>query len=317
MPQSRAGETAFSKCAKSPVRHNPDCGIMSYRIEKGEGLAEALGRIAAEEMDVVRKELRRNRGESVHSARKAIKRLRALLRSLRVAFAKNLFQAENRCLGKAGRTISPLRDLEVQLRTLGKLRAARNPAGGKMRSDLLGRQKNFARKVPALRRAVRRMLGDSGLTIKSWPLDKTTPASLAAGLKRIYKQGRGAFCNARKNPTPDNLHEWRKKAKTLGFGFELIERMVPKEFLKRMKFCQTLGEVLGDDHDLFMVLQALRQANHAKRAGDYAELARRISAKRAKLRKRAFKLGKRIYGEKPRALARRLDWHLRNKIGES
>jgi CHAD domain-containing protein len=284
---------------------------MSYRIEKGEGLAAALGRIAAEEMDLALAELRRgNRGEAVHSARKAIKRLRALMRSLRVAFPKKLFQTENQRLAEAGRKISPLRDIQVQLRTLGKLRDARGRAGGRIRRDLLRRRESFARKIPALRRTVRGMLGDSRGTIGSWPLDKTTPGTLAAGLKRIYKQGRSAFKTACKNPAPENLHEWRKKAKMLGYGFELIECLVPKKISRRMRWCQTLGDILGDDHDLFMVSQALAREHQSQPARDYAGLSRRISAKRAKLQKQAFKLGTVVYSEKPRTFARRLDRHL-------
>jgi CHAD domain-containing protein len=284
---------------------------MSYRIEKGESLAAALGRIAAEEMDLALAELRRrDRGEAVHSARKAIKRLRALMRSLRVAFPKELFQAENQRLAEAGRKISPLRDIQVQLRTLGRLRDTRGRAGGRIRRDLLRRQEHFARKIPALRRTVRGMLADSRGTIRSWPLQKTTPGMLAAGLKRMYKQGRSACKTACKNPSPENLHEWRKKAKALGYGFELIECLVPKKMSRTMRLCQTLGEVLGDDHDLFMVLQALARENQSQPARDYAGLARRISAKRAKLQKQAFKLGKIVYSEKPRAFAKRLDRHL-------
>jgi CHAD domain-containing protein len=284
---------------------------MSYRIEKGEGLAAALGRIAAEEMDLALTELRRrDRGRAIHSVRKAIKRLRALLRSLRVAFPKKLFREEDRRLAEAGRKISPLRDVHVQLRTLGRLRAADDPAGGKTRRDLLRRQESFARKIPALRTAVRQMLGRSRGTIGSWPLNKTTPLTLAAGLKRVYKQGRSAFKTARKNPVPENLHEWRKKVKALGFGFELIECLVPKEFSERMPLCQALGDAMGEDHDLFMVLQALGRANQSQPARDYAGLARRISAKRAKLQKHAFQLGKIVYKEKPRAFARRLDHYL-------
>src|SRR5208283_4809835 len=101
-----------------------------------------------------------------------------------------LFQAENQRLAEAGRKISPLRDVQVQLRTLGRLQAANDSAGGEIRRALLCRQESFARKIPALRRAVRRMLGDSRGTIGSWPVDKTTPVTLVAGIERIYKQGR-------------------------------------------------------------------------------------------------------------------------------
>jgi hypothetical protein len=59
-----------------------------------------------------------------------------------------------------------------------------------------------------------------------------------------------------------------------------------------------------------MVLEILRRANRERPAGDYAGLARRISAKRARLEKKALKIGKSIYDEKPRAFAKRLDRYL-------
>ena len=279
---------------------------MSYRIEKGEGLAVALGRITAEEMDLALREVRRpDRGEADSQRAQGHQEAPRPAQLAADDFPpEELFRAENQRLADAGRKISPLRDVHVQLRTLGKLQAADDPAGDRMRRVLLRRQENFARKIPVLRKAVRGMLGNSRGMVGVWPLDKTTPVTLVAGLKRVYKQGRSAFKTARKNPAPENLHEWRKKTKALGYGFELIERLVPKGFSKRIAMCQTLGNALGEDHDLFMVLQALGQSNRSQPARDYAWLARRISVKRAKIQKQAFKLGKKVYSKKPRAFAK-------------
>ena len=285
---------------------------MGYRIEIGESLAAAFGRIAAEEIDLAAAALRRpNRGEAVHDARKALKRLRALLRSLRVAFPKKLFRAENRRIAAAGRTISPLRDVHVQLRTLGKLKAAASPVGDHVRRQLLRRQSSFVRRIPALRHTVRAMLDVSRQSLATWPLRKATSEDLAAGLKRIYKQGRATFKTARSSPTPGHLHEWRKKSKSLGYGLELIKGLGPAKLSRMIRRSDALTEALGDDHDLFMVLSALNQEHKAAPAADFRPLARRISAKRARLQKRAFKLGGKLYGEKPVSFEQRLDGYLR------
>jgi CHAD domain-containing protein len=285
---------------------------MSYRIEIGESLAAAFGRIAAEEIDQAAAELRRpNRGEAVHNARKALKRLRALLRSLRVAFPKRLFRAENRRIAAAGRKISPLRDVHVQLRTLSRLKAAASPAGDLLRHQLLRQQSSFVRRIPALRQTVRAMLDVSRQSLVAWPLRQATAKDLAASLKRIYKQGRLAFKAARKSPTAEHLHEWRKKAKSLGYGLELIKGFGSGKLARRIRCSDTLTEALGDDHDLFMVLRALRLEHRSHPADDFAPLSRRISLKRAKLQKRAFKLGQRLFGEKPGSFEQRLDRYLR------
>jgi CHAD domain-containing protein len=289
---------------------------MSYRIELGESLAAAFGRIAAEEIDLARAELRRpDHGEAVHNARKALKRLRALLRSLRVTFPRKLFRAESRRIAAAGRKISPLRDVHVQLRTLGKLPGGAGPAIiRRIRRQLLRRQSAVARGIPALRKTVRRMLDVSRQNLASWPLGKATTANVAAGLKRIYKQGRAAFKIARHSPTPVHLHEWRKKVKSLVFGLDLIKGRRAGKLSRMARAGDALGEALGDDHDLFMVLCALRLEHRSHPAGDFAALAKRINLRRAKLQKRAFKLGAKLYGEKPGAFESRLDRHLRRAV---
>jgi CHAD domain-containing protein len=281
---------------------------MSYRIGKNEALSDALGRIAAEEIALALAELRRpNRAQAMHNTRKSLKRLRSLLRSLRVAFPKNFFRQENRRLAAAGRKIAPLRDVHVQLHTLRRLRAATGPTAKKTRQSLRRRQDDYMRKIPALRRAVRQILSASRQTIASWPMKKATPTRLAAGLKRIYKRGRTALKAARRKATPESLHEWRKQAKTLGHGFALIERLSPRKAGARIQHTEQLCQALGDDHDLFLVLQALRREDAAHPARDYRRLSNRIAAKRARLQQLAFELGKEIFEEKPGAFERRLE----------
>ncbi len=285
---------------------------MGYHIEKGESLATAFGRIAAEEIDLAIAQSRRlHRGEAVHNARKALKRLRALLRSLRVAFPKKLFRAENRHIAATCRRISPLRDVHVQLRTLGKLKAAASPAGDHIRRQLLRQQSSFIRRIPGLRKTVRALLEVSRQSLASWPLRKATAEDLASGLKRIYKQGREAFKTARKSPTPGHLHAWRKKTKSLGYGLEMIKNLGSGELSKMIRCSDILTEALGDDQDLFMVLRALDMEHRSNPASDFNRLANRISLKRAKRQKRAFKLGEKVYGEKPGGFEKRLDRYLR------
>jgi len=285
---------------------------MGYHIEKGESLATAFGRIAAEEIDLAMAQSRRlHRGEAVHNARKALKRLRALLRSLRVAFPKKLFRAENRHIAATCRRISPLRDVHVQLRTLGKLKAAAGPAGDHIRRQLLRQQSSFIRRIPALRKTVRALLDVSRQSLASWPLRKATAEDLASGLKRIYKQGREAFKTARKSPTPGHLHAWRKKTKSLGYGLELIKNLGSGELSKMIRCSDILTVALGDDQDLFMVLRALDKEHRSNPASDFDRLANRISLKRAKRQKRAFKLGEKVYGEKSGGFEKRLDRYLR------
>ncbi len=280
---------------------------MSYRIEKGETLANAFTRISAEEIQAAQTELRRGDGEAVHNVRKALKRLRALLRSLRIAVPERFYREENQRLGEAGRKMSPLRDVHVQLRTIEKLNGASASARRGLRAHLLREQMRMRRNIPKLRQALRGALRRSQERMSALPLQRATPENVAAGLKKIYKQGRDRFKAAARRPTPENLHEWRKKVKALGYGFELMQELAAKKLAKLARRCDELGELLGDDHDLFMALEALRQEHAANPAADYAALANCIERKRAKLRRGALRIGARVYAEKPRAFEKRVD----------
>jgi len=66
-----------------------------------------------------------------------------------------------------------------------------------------------------------------------------------------------------------------------------------------IKRVEGLSEALGDDHDLFMVEEALGSDKLSRQAEDYKALTRRIRSRRRKLQKEAFKIGKVIYADKP------------------
>lgn len=284
---------------------------MSYRIKNGEGLAVAFGRIAAEQIDLATAQLgRSHHGEAIHNARKALKRLRALLRLMRVALPKRLFRQENRRLAEAGRKISPLRDIHVQLCMLEKIKADATPAGSRLRRHLLRQESFFMRRVPALRKTLRAMLDQSRRNLVSPPLREPAPKDLADSLKRIYKRGRSALKAARRSPTPVHLHDWRKKAKPLGYSLELIQDLGPHKLSKMIRHSDALTDLLGDDHDLFMIWSALEKEHRSRPTGNLSPLAGRISRQRKKLQKRAIKLGQKIYDEKPGAFEKRLGHYL-------
>ncbi|HEY3862372.1 MAG TPA: CHAD domain-containing protein [Verrucomicrobiae bacterium] len=285
---------------------------MGCRIAIGESLTSAFSRIAAAEIELAGVELCRSQnGETVHNARKSLKRLRALLRAMREALPKDLYRAENRRLGHAGRELSPLRDVIVQLRTLGKLKAAGSPAGSHLLHQLRHRQFFLLRRIPAQSQSVRAMLEASGHSLAAWPRREATADDLAAGLKRVYSQGRKAFKTARMSPTAAHWHELRKKAKSLGYGLELVREIIPKKLCRMLDHCDDLTEALGDDHDLVMAQKALDKEHRAHPARGLGALPKRIDGKRAALRKRIRKLAPGVFGDKPGAFHKRLRRHLR------
>src|SRR5688500_2162988 len=98
----------------------------AYRLGEVESLCAELERIARGRVDNAIEELRgegsETFGESVHEARKDLKKVRAVLRLVRDEIGDTLHRRENDRYRDAGRMLSGARDAEVRLETIDRLR---------------------------------------------------------------------------------------------------------------------------------------------------------------------------------------------------
>src|ERR1700729_1894147 len=98
---------------------------MAYRFEADEGVREAIVRCAREQLDDAVGELSEGIGEdpvrAVHSARKAVKKERSLLRLARGALPPKQRRRENSALRQAARGLSGAREADVMVETVAQL----------------------------------------------------------------------------------------------------------------------------------------------------------------------------------------------------
>jgi CHAD domain-containing protein len=239
--------------------------------------------------------------ERVHEARKALKKARAALRLLRPGLGEALFRAENAALRDAGRCLAPLRDAKSQLDALAALRRRyarklrRIRAGGGLdgiESGLRSAQAEARRKLdlqPCLALLERARRAEFA---------RVDSSVLKEGLRRIYRKGQKTFRKAGKAGTPEALHEWRKQVKYLHDALDALHGAdAGKTAARAAKRADKLAGRLGDDHDLALLSQREPAAK---------KLRKLIAARRGKLQKRAFALGEKLYGAKPKRVAARL-----------
>ena len=120
---------------------------MAFALKREESVPKGWTRLSKK---CVKKALRlceKSDLESIHSARKEIKKLRALLRLVECNIGKKSFKNVNEHLRKAARRLSAARDAQVQLETLNHL----------LRSDRL-EAAHFSRFQGLLKGACRREL---------------------------------------------------------------------------------------------------------------------------------------------------------------
>lgn len=256
----------------------------------------------------------------VHEARKALKRLRALVRLLRDELGEQTYERESALLRDAGRRLARARDAEVLLSTLEDL-IARDPGKLASRRGVLRLRARLQQERDG---AAELALADSTAhtgtlaelralraRVSDWQLAE--PGELEAvepALERLYDKGRKRMRRAAKakgaRRRMRTLHEWRKRVKDLRYAAEMLG------VRKVAKRADDLGELLGEEHDLAVLAQRVeREAKAARASGAPGRRSRKlllklIAKRRRKLRKRALRDGERLYGRKPARFVQRV-----------
>ena len=290
-----------------------------------ESAAQGLRRIVLAQLDLAIELLRGEAAtppeQAVHETRKAIKRLRALMRLLEGEIGVKQAARERRVLSDVADRLAGARDAEAMVdtledliarhpRKLGRrrgaialrehLRAERRAATARAREDA-GAREQAARELSALRA---RVVG--------WQLRERQAARklIEPGLTHIYRAGRDRRkLAAKRHPARRALHKWRKQVKDLRYALEAIDLQgrSQERLAKLARRADGLGEMLGQEHDL-MVLGELIAAHRPLRRHRRArrQLLRAISRRRARLRKRALREGARLYERPPKRFVARL-----------
>ena len=294
-------------------------------IQREEALGPGVKRICLEYLEractaLAHPEAGREAG--IHTARKAMKRARAMIRLTRDVVGEAAFRNENAVLRDGARKIATARDRTVRLLTLERLlerHAASLPAGAfaALRERLAAEREGVGR----------RRRGHSGG-------DNRHPhhaAHLPAALRRLDGGGRRARRGARRlrrhrpgpppgvppGAVPDEgglpagdeaaFHRWRKSAKYLRYQIEALAPAWPEVLGALAAAADRLAETLGDEHDCAVLGEAV--AADPGLLPDEAErrlLAALVAEEQDRLRRLARPLGERVYAEPPEAFVSRL-----------
>ncbi len=261
-----------------------------FARQAGEPLARALQRMALGQLEIAIEQLAHG-GESgspeiaIHETRKALKRLRALLRLLEPRLGEEVFAREQATLRESASKLAGARDGDVLLATLDRL-IERHPSklegrGGvlRLRAHLLSERERARRATlddPAIRAEVLAELEACRVRVSAWRLAEHGDIELMQpGLRRLYRQGQARYrgvAHKRGNRTLA-MHRWRKRVKDLRYVAQMLSLEEgedragrPKRKRARRKWARArkdaawlrrverradrLGELLGDEHDL-------------------------------------------------------------------
>jgi CHAD domain-containing protein len=237
---------------------------MAFSFKRRESVRNGFQRMADDQLAGILADLKDlDDPDAIHDARKRCKKLRSLFRLIRSGVPKKWRAAENRRLRRVANLLGAARDAEVRAATFEKLLAGPATAlktgtaklHAFLRAEIEGHQdraqsgQTLDRVTRAVkecrRRCAERKLSESGWTV------------LGNGIERSCRRAREAFQHALADSSEPARHEWRKRVKDVWYHLRLLRNLDPKSLRPRIEKLSSLCDLLGDEHDLAVLLSHL------------------------------------------------------------
>lgn len=292
---------------------------MAYRLKAGESVSKGIKRIATEQIDKAIADLsvkdETSVDEAVHQARKRLKKTRAVVRLVRDRLGKKVYKQENARYRDIGRKLANLRDAKVQIVTLDNLTAHfGNTVGEEAFTDIRRElQVDYRREYQRVLNkgiiiSVKNELKDAKTQINNWKIKSSGWKAIDKSLKRVYKRGDKGLDTAMSEPTPENLHDWRKRVKYLRYHLSILRPIWSEMMEEWIDRTHDLSDYLGEDHDLAVLQEFVsNQPKRFDRQNTLESLNALIDRRRQQLQLQAIFIGKRIYAEKDKRFVIRLN----------
>jgi CHAD domain-containing protein len=269
-----------------------------------EELAQAMEFLSTKELDL---------DTAVHEARKRIKRLRALLRLVRGELG-SVFDDVNDELRATARRLASAREAAATLEAIDRLKADKgNDVPDELfaaaRETFRGRTPNRASLGDLLETSARNLEGVAK-AIDGAELDGSGFGLLKPGFRRTYRTARRRLNEAMRSHTAEAFHELRKSVKAHQHQLHFLELAWPELLTLRREALSDLSELLGQHHDLALLVPELRDAGHA----ELAELGVKRSAE---LEQEILQRANRLLSEPARHFAGTLHAWYESAAGES
>lgn len=284
---------------------------MAYELLKEETIDEGVRRILSEEILAAIETLENtgaNKDVAIHSVRKRIKKIRAVLRLIRHQVDDKVFKQENIRYRNLGHMLSHLRDATVLINTLNKLRQTYRKeipylAFRKAKKTLVQQQNKASKEFFQENNTVQQVLDafkEAYTHVPEISIKKDSFAAFGPSMKGIYKRAKKAFDLARQDPSAHNFHELRKEVKHLGYHTRILTPVWPGFFQAYAKELDRLAELLGDDHDMGVLAEQIESGKLSfRRKATKAKFLSAIAKQRESLQQQIYPLAQQILAEKP------------------
>lgn len=250
---------------------------------------------------------------AVHSARKGLRRARAVLDLVAGALPKSERRAVGKALREARRALSSVRDHAVAPETLGSLTLQDDDrATAKRILD------NAAEALPAAQE-IKQLLAESAAraAAQGEALEAALPAEIELdtvldGIRGVYAEARRARRASKRSK--QWFHAWRRRSKELGYQLEVLAAHAGPRVTAIQSEIDGLSDVLGPAVDLVMVREFIATYSQGVGAEDLDRLRAAIDTQLDDLMQSARKAGRDTFAQKPKKFVKRLQKSIKRDL---
>lgn len=286
---------------------------MAFRFKLNEPVQKGFRRIGLEQIERAERELStgENAETATHETRKCIKRVRALLRLGRPGLGDTVYRTENARMREIAALLAPARDSDVLVQTITKLETL----PGEVANAALAAVKKFVLESrdgehPARGASASQALEGLAAAKKKFrrlTLEPPGFSTIERGIAQTYRRARRSFEDAYARGEDEVFHDWRKAVQQHWRHMALLSRAWPAFFGARVEAARALSQILGDDHDLFLLISYVRDLDPDRLSAMHvAEIERRARARQADLRKLAEPRGRQLFAGGANGFGRRI-----------
>jgi CHAD domain-containing protein len=302
---------------------------MSYRLEPRRSVPQSVKRIAASQIEDLLAQHGKGAASpvAVHEARKALKRLRALLSLVREGVEADDLQRERLRLRDIAGSLAGARDAHVMIETAialqnGTMQRSCQATAETVMTLLEGRRDKAEATLAAdAGRLPIDAFEDARRALEALPLDDVGFEQVLGGFAKTYHRGRKRYFEASQNGADDEgFHDLRKDVQQHWRHLQLLCNAWPKVMRPQIALARELGEALGKHHDLSVLAAFVRDNAGTLGQGKGIDAYLRLCAKvQGKLRAHTEPLARRLYAEKPKAIAERIRvyWETAKALGNA
>lgn len=276
---------------------------MSYEFKSDEPVADGVRRIVREEVSSAAEKVKATKVDerdlAIHEIRKGVKRVRGLLKLMRPVLG-DAYEQEATAWRDIGKRLSALRDAGAMMGAFDELRASCPPRlYTPIRRRLSENKREKAQDATEILAKVAAGLKRAEARLKSWRLEEEGFHAIGPGLKRTYRGGLRALHKAQQDPSPENLHDLRKRSKEHLFQVRLLQGLWDSKLKRHEKLVGRLEEMLGSRQNLTVLkTKILENPEGLGKPEDVEKFLKVVDEMEKDLTDRALKLAARVYDDR-------------------